>query len=54
MGTLFEINKKGFLIKEIPITFKDRTKGNSKIPRIEILRTIKNLIILSVKKNFTK
>ena len=54
MGTLFEIEKNGFLIKEIPITFKDRTKGNSKIPRIEIIRTIKNLIILSLKKTFFK
>ena len=25
--------------KEIPITFKDRTKGYSKIPRIEIIRS---------------
>ena len=54
MGTLFEIQKKGFRIKEIPITFKDRAKGKSKIPRIEILRTIKNLIILSTKKYLFK
>ncbi len=54
MGTLFEVERKGFIIKEIPITFKDRTKGNSKIPKIEIFRTIKNLIILSFKKYFFK
>ena len=50
MGTLFEIEKKGFFIKEIPIIFKDREKGVSKISKIEIFRTIKNLLILSVKK----
>ena len=50
MGTLFEINKLGYKIKEIPITFKDRQKGLSKIPKIEILRTIKNLLILFFEK----
>ncbi len=49
MGTIFEINKRNFRIKEIPITFKDRTKGESKIPKLEILRTLKNLLILSLK-----
>ena len=50
MGTLFEIEKKGFFIKEIPIIFKDREKGVSKISKIEIFRTMKNLLILSLKK----
>ena len=50
MGTLFEIDKLGYEIKEIPIIFKDRQKGLSKIPKIEILRTIKNLLILFFKK----
>ena len=50
MGTLFEIDKLGYKIKEIPITFKDRQKGLSKIPKIEVIRTIKNLIILFLKK----
>ena len=50
MGTLFEIDKLGYKIKEIPIIFKDRQKGLSKIPKIEILRTIKNLLILFLKK----
>jgi dolichol-phosphate mannosyltransferase len=50
MGTLFEIDKLGYKIKEIPIIFKDRQKGLSKIPKIEILRTIKNLLILFFKK----
>ena len=52
MGTLFEINKKKFAIKEIPITFTDRKKGVSKIPRLEIFRTLKNLIVYIFKKKF--
>ena len=50
MGTLFEINKKKFPIKEIPIIFTDREKGVSKIPKLEIFRTLKNLITYFVKK----
>ena len=50
MGTLFEIDRLGFKIKEIPIIFKDRQKGLSKIPKIEIFRTMKNLFILFLKK----
>ena len=50
MGAIFEINKKKFEIKEIPITVKDRSHGYSKIPKFEIFRTLKNLIILFLKK----
>ena len=50
MGSVYEIAKRKFEIKEIPITFKDRASGDSKLPRIEILRTLKNLIILLLKK----
>jgi dolichol-phosphate mannosyltransferase len=46
MGTIYEIFKQGFKVKEIPIVFKDRKKGYSKIPRIEILRTLKNIFVL--------
>ncbi len=53
MGTLFEINKKKFPIKEIPIIFTDREKGVSKIPKLEIFRTLKNLITYFVKKIFS-
>ena len=52
MGTLFEINKKKFPIKEIPIIFTDREKGVSKIPKLEIFRTLKNLISYFEKKIF--
>ena len=46
METIYRINKLGFQIKEIPIIFENRTKGKSKIPTIEILRTLKNIFIL--------
>ena len=49
MGTIYEIAKKKFIIKEIPIIFSDRIKGYSKIPKLEIFRTLKNLFILSIK-----
>tara|TARA_Y100000816_G_C26078712_1_gene568225 strand:+ start:1071 stop:1778 length:708 start_codon:yes stop_codon:yes gene_type:complete len=50
MKTIFEISKRNIKIKEIPITFKDRSFGYSKLPRIEILRTLLNLFILIFKK----
>ena len=54
MGTLFELEKNNIEIKEIPITFYDRKKGISKIPKIEIFRTLKNLFFLTFKKIFFK
>tara|TARA_Y100000816_G_C26053414_1_gene552556 strand:- start:57 stop:764 length:708 start_codon:yes stop_codon:yes gene_type:complete len=50
MKTIFEISKRDIIIKEIPITFKDRSFGYSKLPRVEILRTLLNLFILFFKK----
>ena len=38
-----------FVIKELPIVFRDRKDGYSKIPKLEIFRTLKNLIVLSLK-----
>ena len=49
MGTLYEMKKRNFVIKELPIVFRDRKDGYSKIPKLEIFRTLKNLIILSLK-----
>ena len=46
METIFYINKLGFKIVELPIIFGERKYGKSKIPKIEILRTLKNVIIL--------
>ena len=48
-GTIHEVAKQKYIIKEIPIIFKDRIKGYSKIPRLEIFRTLKNLFILSIR-----
>tara|TARA_B100000579_G_scaffold3201_1_gene2503 strand:+ start:221 stop:937 length:717 start_codon:yes stop_codon:yes gene_type:complete len=50
MGTVFEVANKGFKIKEIPIIFRDRHNGVSKIPKVEIFRTLKNLFLLVLKK----
>jgi len=50
METIYRIDKLNFEIKEIPIIFKNRTQGKSKIPKIEIFRTIKNLLILFFEK----
>ena len=46
MGTVIEIYVRKFSIKEIPIIFKDRSKGVAKIPKFEIFRTLKNLFFL--------
>ena len=48
METVFQLNKSGNTIKEIPIIFRDRKKGVSKIPKIETLRTLKNLFFLKI------
>ena len=49
MEAVYLINKKNFKITEIPITFKNRIYGKSKIPKIEILRTFFNVIRLKSK-----
>jgi len=45
MGTIFEIWKRKIKIKEIPIIFNDRIHGESKIPKLEIFRTLINLFL---------
>ena len=46
MESLYQLNKNNYKILEVPIYFKNRTAGKSKIPKIEIFRTIKNLLLL--------
>ena len=46
METIYRINKLNYEIKEIPIIFRNRTQGKSKIPKIEIFRTLKNILLL--------
>ena len=48
METIYQVNKEGILIKQIPIYFKDREKGKSKIPRAEMLRTLFNIFKLKL------
>ena len=49
METIYILNKNKFQIHEIPINFRNRTHGKSKIPTLEIFRTLKRVIILSLK-----
>ena len=49
METIVCLERSGFTIKEIPIIFKNRIHGESKIPKIEIFRTLKNIILLYFK-----
>ena len=50
METIFLINKMKFEIKEIPIIFEIRKSGESKIPKIETIRTLFNVIRLYLNK----
>ena len=50
METIFQIESHGYQIFEIPITFAKRKQGKSKIPKIEIFRTLLNLARLFLKK----
>ena len=51
METIYQIHIRGITIKQIPIYFKDREKGVSKIPKMEIFRTLLNVFKLRFKKN---
>ena len=46
MESIFNLDNHSIKIHQIPIYFKNRTQGKSKIPKLEILRTLKNLFIL--------
>ena len=48
LGTINLLNKSNNKMTQIPITFKDRKKGKSKIPRLEIIRTLKNLLFIKL------
>ena len=51
METVYLIYKNGISIKQIPIYFSDRKKGKSKIPKMEIFRTLFNVFRLKLKRN---
>lgn len=48
METVYEIHKSNYKIKQIPIHFANRERGKSKIPKVEIFRTLLNLIKLKL------
>ena len=48
METIYRIHRSKYSIKQVPIKFADRTKGISKIPKIETLRTLKNLFLIKI------
>jgi len=52
MDTIYQLDKRGFFIKEIPIHFKDRIKGTSKISKIEIFRTLYNIFKIKLREIF--
>jgi len=49
METLYQIKKMSYSIKEIPIIFYERNHGKSKIPKIELLRTLLNIFLIRFK-----
>ena len=49
METIYQIHNKGIVIKQIPIYFADRKEGKSKIPKIELVRTLLNVLKLKLK-----
>ena len=46
METIYQINKQGFKIIEVPIIFEVRLQGVSKIPKVEVFRTLLNIFRL--------
>ena len=46
MYTIYLLDKQGYSIKEIPITFHERNFGKSKIPKIELIRTLFNIFLI--------
>ena len=50
----FYIYKSGLNCNEIPIKFRQRFKGNSKIPRLEVLYSALKLIELFIKRFLIK
>ena len=51
MGTIYKLKLDNIKMIEIPIIFNDRHHGKSKIPKIEIFRTLFNLIKILLKKS---
>lgn len=54
METIYRLHLHGVEINEIPINFRNRKQGKSKIASIEIFRTLKNLFFLYFQNKFLK
>tara|TARA_B100000035_G_C20971734_1_gene541362 strand:+ start:16 stop:726 length:711 start_codon:yes stop_codon:yes gene_type:complete len=54
METIYRLHLHGVDINEIPINFRNRKQGKSKIPSNEIFRTLKNLFFLYYQNRFLK
>ena len=54
METVYRLHLHNVEINEIPINFRNRKQGKSKIPSIEIFRTLKNLFFLYFQNKFLK
>ena len=52
MEMVYHLHNKGVFIKEIPFFAKQRSSGKSKIPNIEIFRTLFNIFRFKLKKIF--
>ena len=50
MEVVYHLHNMGIFIKEIPFYAKQRSSGKSKIPNIEIIRTLFNIFRLKFKK----
>ncbi len=48
---IYRCHKKGFKIAEVPITFRSRTKGKSKLSQSEIFKALKTVIRLRMNDN---
>jgi len=47
---IYHLNKAGVVLKEVPIHFVDRTKGASKIPKWQVVRSGLDLLVLGVRR----
>src|SRR5262245_43779634 len=50
MESVYRLHQAGLSLAEVPIYFRDRTAGESKIPRLEIVRGMTKLVHLSLSK----
>ena len=50
METVFRLHGAGFRIAEVPIYFKDRSEGESKLPKLEIVKGVATLFRLAASK----